>query len=427
MRSFAALRLAAQLLLVSAVLCLLGPFRADWPLFALLPALALLAALAALPLKAAPARLALGLLPALALPLASGLPALIAGGLMTGYCAAFLSVGRFALELWQYRREAVVLIALAAVTALLSNLAAFRGVPPRWLALACGVCALLALRALRMARAASPAWEAAGAGLFLLLPLGGAAAGAAIWAATPLLQYPLRAIGALLGGAAALWSSFWAWLLGSVDSIGDDFFVEESGPVPTLPTQPAMEPGAELPGSSNLRMPELNIPWLTLLAVAAGVALLILALRLLRRGRRAPAANASSDYQWETAPEPSRRPRSRKRSRRGPRTNRDRVRTLYKDYLDFLSGCGVRPAHSETTAEISADAAAVLNETDELLRALYRQARYSDAPITDAELRDAEAQLARLTREENLRSAQTGGAEVASVQTEHTSHEAESR
>ena len=78
MRSFAALRLAAQLLLVSAVLCLFGPFRADWPLFALLPALALLAALAALPVKAAPARLALGLLPALALPLASGLPSLIA-------------------------------------------------------------------------------------------------------------------------------------------------------------------------------------------------------------------------------------------------------------------------------------------------------------------------------------------------------------
>lgn len=403
MRSFAALRLAAQLLLVSAVLCLFGPFRADWPLFALLPALALLAALAALPVKAAPARLALGLLPALALPLASGLPSLIAGGLMAGYCAAYLAAGRFVLELWQYRREAVVLIALAAVTALLSNLAAFRGVPPRWLALACGVCALLALRALRMGRAAPPAWEAAGAGIFLLLPLGGAAAGAAIWAATPLLQYPLRAIGALLGGAAALWSSFWARLLGSVDSIGDDFFVEESGPVPTFPTEPALEPGAEPPGGSNFRMPELEIPWLTLLAVAAGVALLILVLWLLRRGKRAPEKTAASDYQWEAAPESAPRSRLRRRGRRAPKTNRDRLRTLYKEYLVFLSNYGVRPERSETTAEITADASAVLTETDELFRALYRKARYSDAPISDAELREAEALLAQLARDENVR------------------------
>lgn len=403
MRSFAALRLAAQLLLVSAVLCLFGPFRADWPLFALLPALALLAALAALPVKAAPARLALGLLPALALPLASGLPSLIAGGLMTGYCAAFLAAGRFALELWQYRREAAVLIALAAVTALLSNLAAFRGVPPRWLALACGLCVLLALRALRMGRAAPPAWEAAGAGIFLLLPLGGAAAGAAIWAATPLLQYPLRAIGALLGGAAALWSSFWAWLLGSVGTIGDDFYAEESVPVPTLPTMPTAESGAELPGGSDFRLPELHIPWTALLAAAAVLILLILAIRLLRKSKRAAAADASDDLQWEAAPESAPRSRLRRRGRRAPKTNRDRLRTLYKEYLVFLSNYGVRPERSETTAEITADASAVLTETDELFRALYRKARYSDAPISDAELREAEALLARLARDENVR------------------------
>ena len=427
MRSFSALRLAAQLLLASAVLCLLGPFRADWPLFALLSALALPAALAAPRIQAAPGRLALGLLPVLALPLASGLPSLIAGGLMATYCAVFLAFGRFALELWQYRREASVLIVLAAVTALLSNLAAFRGTAPRWMALACCLCALLALRALRMGRTAPSGWEAAGAGIFLLVPLGGAAAGAVLWALTPLLQYPIRAIGALFGGIAAVWSSFWAKLLGSVDSIGDDFFVEESSTLPTLPTSPSLEPGAAAPNGANVRLPELQIPWLSLLAVAAVVGVLFLVLWLLRRGKASSGKDAASAYQWEAAPELTRRPRTRRRSRRSQKTNRDRVRTLYREYLVFLAGCGVRPTRSETTAEISADADAVLKQTDEPLRALYRKARYSDAPLSEAELREAEAQLARLTQEGNVRTTQPEGATTAPGAAEPAAHAAESK
>lgn len=408
MRSFAPLRLAAWLCLASALLCLFAPFRADWPLFALLPAAALAVGLAALPCQKPAARLALGLLPAPLLLLASAWPALIAGALSVLFCAVFLALGRFRTELWQYRQELIALVLLSALLALLSNLSALRSVPSRCMALACVLCAVLALRALRLGRAASPAWEAAGVGSFLLVPAAGAAAGAALWASLPLLQYLVQGLAALFGGAVSLWNSLWTKTLVHVDTIGEDFFEDGYIPYPTdapLPTE-APTP-TQFGGGTELRLPELN--WgrmlLIALAVAAGAALLVLAIRLLRRSKRPdPADSPEEDLQSEAAPAaPVRHGRTRRRKRRAPKSNQARVRALYREYLDYLRLRGLHPDAAATTVEITAASAELLIQSDEPLRELYRKARYSGAELSDEDLRLAGQRLNQLISDENLR------------------------
>lgn len=83
------------------------------------------------------------------------------------------------------------------------------------------------------------------------------------------------------------------------------------------------------------------------------------------------------------------------------------MRAVYRDYLNFLRSKGVSPGPSETTAEISQDASALLLESDESLRALYRRARYSAGAVSPAEVDAAAELLARLKQAENLRSHQS--------------------
>ena len=93
-----------------------------------------------------------------------------------------------------------------------------------------------------------------------------------------------------------------------------------------------------------------------------------------------------------------------RRARRTPKSERERLRAVYRDYLNFLRSKGVSPGPSETTAEISQDASALLIESDESLRALYRRARYSAGAVSPAEVDAAAELLARLKQAENLRS-----------------------
>ena len=60
---------------------------------------------------------------------------------------------------------------------------------------------------------------------------------------------------------------------------------------------------------------------------------------------------------------------------------------------------------SDTTAEISDAASKLFIETDELLRSLYRKARYSSEDVSDEEVEAALDSYNRLTAVENQKSA----------------------
>ena len=404
MRSFAPFRLAAQLFLVAAILCLLAPFRAGWRMFALIPALGLVAAFPAVRCKNALGRAAIGLLPGLALLLASGLPSLIAGALMVAYIAVYLGLGSFSMQLWQYRQEALVLIVLSAVTAMLSNIAAFRGVPPRYLAVGCLCFVILALRALRISRSAAPSWELRQSGAFLVPILGGAALGGVIWLSLPLLSLLMQGVAALLGGVASLWTSFWSWLMGSVE-IKDDFYETAPVPSPIITTEGAeATTDATLPRGSSLNLPKVQLPWGIILGVMAGICLLLWLIWLLRRGSKPTKTEKQREQlQWEDAPDLVQSVRTRKRAKRSPKTNRERLRGVYREYLAYLRAKGVRTGVSATTEEITEASSELLLRTDELLRGLYRRARYSSEEISDEDLRLAEKSLEELLAKENLR------------------------
>lgn len=407
MRSFVSLRLTAQLCLIGAVFCLFAPLRAQWPVFALLPALALAAGLLAAPRSRAFSRLALGLLPALALPAAVSPWGLAAGGVMAVYAAVYLALGRFAPELWQYRREAAFTLALSAVIALLSGLGSARSLISAILSGFGFLGTLLALRARRLAPGASAVWQVRNAVCFALPLAGGAVLGAAVWALLPLLRRLIALFGALLGGAAVLWNTLWSWLMGRVDSVGEDFFEETPFAFPPNRPEPAVETEAVPSGGPAFGLPEVELPrkWiLIVLGVLGAAALLALLIWLLRRGGKAgKPGQVPTDF--SLAPQtqtPTRRPRRRRREKVS--TDRTRIREAYREYLAFLSRSGVRRSPAHTTEEISAGAAAVLTTGDEALRELYRLARYSPAAPTPEQAEAAESLLAELVREENLRS-----------------------
>ena len=408
MRSFDSFRLTAQLCLGSAVFCLFSPFREDWRLFALLCALAFLAGLLAVRCRNPLGRAAIGLLPALALPLASAWLSLAAGGLIVVYSAIHLYFGVFSLPVWKYRIEALVLILLSALLALLSTLAAFRGLPSLFFGLACVCLAILALRGLRLSGNAAPLWEALNAGVNFLPPLIGAAAGCAIWFSLPLLRLLAQGLAALFGSAVSLWNSFWGWLMGGVN-IGDDFHVTEPA---TNPIYGFTEPTDfnPLENATYHSMPKITIPWGYILAAAVAISLVLLVVWLLRGDKEAetPLPKKKDSLRLEDDSDASAsRLSSRKARKRAARSNRERVRALYRQYLLYLRTMGVRPGVSATTADITDASAALLLQTDETLRGLYRRARYGSEEICGEELQLAQEQLRQLLAVDNLRQARS--------------------
>ena len=69
-----------------------------------------------------------------------------------------------------------------------------------------------------------------------------------------------------------------------------------------------------------------------------------------------------------------------------------------------MSVNGVRRGPGCTTEDISRSSSEILaGETDELLRGLYRKARYSEKPISAEEADAAQAALSRLTQDGNIK------------------------
>lgn len=408
MRSFVPLRLCAQLCFFGALVCLFRPFSLMPAAFFLLPVLALIAGFFASGCSRLPGRFAWSLLPALALPAASAdwtVFAFAAAGAV--YAAAFLAMGRFRVELWEYRREALILIFLSLITLFASLVIPLDSTPARILCAACIFFVLPALRSLRLGCLAPGRWQLGNLGLYVGSLAGGVLLGAGLWFTVPLLRYPFEVVIELVGRVFSWlltkWNSVW-------DRVVDDIhFTEPSIPETTSAIEATLseapQAASDKPGPNfNLNLPGLS--WKIILIVLAVVAVILVILSILRRNKTVSEYEESFDILDEEGlpcEDKSRNPRLSRLSRRRAASTRNRLRAIYRNYLKFLRANGISPGSSATTAEISEDASSILIESDELLRGLYRRARYSREEITEADIRAASEALSHLQREENLR------------------------
>lgn len=406
MHSFVSFRLTSHICIYSALLCLFSIFQRSWECFALLIALSLLACFAATNCRSAGLRGLCSLLPLLSLlaPVYHW-AVMVAVGLAVVYLAVFLISGRFSLELWRYRPEVIFLVVASFVLAWVTRLGFEANPVPLPMCLACTVLAFLALRALRLGKTASAGWQLITAGAFFLPVAASAATAGVIWAAWPLLGFVFSKIGAVFGWLIAKGTVLWDKALHGVD-IKDDFFETKETLAAASEEEAAAETFRSITG--NWRLLEKDFPWGIVVLFVLGAALIALIAWLLWRSRPPMGKKFEEGMaEVEVARESGSRRKHRRRSQRP--TNRDMIRSLYRDYLMFLSRHGIMPKRSATTEEITLAAASILTQTDELLRALYRKVRYSTTEPTDEEVARARTLFAQLTQEENLASNRAEG------------------
>ena len=160
MRSFFSFRLSAQLCLVSGLLCTLPVFRGDWRMLVLLALLSFFACCFAVRVSQLGGRLFLGMLPLAVLPLASGTPSLVACGLLAGYAALSLTLGRFTQEHWRYRKEAALTLLVCGLAELLTVVnEPIYNLPSCLFFLAAALGTIVALRSLRIGFAHRIGWQ----------------------------------------------------------------------------------------------------------------------------------------------------------------------------------------------------------------------------------------------------------------------------
>ena len=129
------------------------------------------------------------------------------------------------------------------------------------------------------------------------------------------------------------------------------------------------------------------------------VALLLLVVWLYRRSAKLEKSKPPEElYHTEKSGSGAASSRRQRKARGESLTrNRRRIRAAYRDYLAYLRRNKVVIRKSDTTAEITTLSKAELQKSDEILRGIYRTARYSDEEPDDAAVAAAEAALAVLT------------------------------
>lgn len=406
MRSFTAFRIGAQFCLAASALCLTSPCRENWLMFTVLTALAMLAGFCAARVKQAGLRLLLGLLPALALTQTNDRTCMLFGAGLTLYVAILFTLGRFNLDFRQYRRAAVTTISLGALIALFSlpeitfrmakTSVSLYSVPTRFFVLACMLLTVLAIRAVRVGFKNSLRWELSNPAALAVPAVVGAGIGAILWVTRGFFRVVFEGIAALIGGLFGLLADL---LNRIVSAANPDLDVEEMTTTP-ITTRSNLDVSAV---SDAQRLDEnnylkLNFRWELIFVIAAGIAILVLVVWLLRRGERSTAAYAKEDFVFEKLRDESNRMQRRRRSRRKAKLeNRSKIRLVYREYLSFLYGKGIHFDRSDTTEDVSEQAAPVVSGPDTRLREIYRLARYAEEEPDDQTVAEAEKILARLT------------------------------
>ncbi|MBR0354283.1 MAG: hypothetical protein IJK35_02805 [Oscillospiraceae bacterium] len=399
MRSFFSFRLSAQLCLVSGLLCTLPVFRGDWRMLVLLALLSFFACCFAVRVSQLGGRLFLGMLPLAVLPLASGTPSLVACGLLAGYAALSLTLGRFTQEHWRYRKEAALTLLVCGLAELLTVVnEPIYNLPSCLFFLAAALGTIVALRSLRIGFAHRIGWQLGSP--VAVLSLATLGVGLTVFG-LPLLKTLFLPFGSVLTALLRLLSSGMTAFFRLIFGDANVFEAEAETVVPTVETdwvpetvQPRVtrEDGWLL----SIDVAELG-KWIAFALACA--AMLLLVVWLLRRSVRLEKTKQPvADLREERAQPITAEPRRRRRTRGTEQSrNRRRIRAAYREYLAYLRRNQIDVRTSDTTAEITDRTSAELLQSDETLRSIYRLARYSDAEPDDAAVAAAEAALAALT------------------------------
>ena len=401
MRSYPALRLGAHAFLCAAVLSLFSAFRREQRLLVLVPLLILAAALLAVRLKHGWLRLLIGLAPAAVLFLVpvAGWRGYAAAGGMTAYAAAVLARGEFCPAPDDYRLEAKITLAILGGLTVIAFLCS-SGTVTFGLLICAALLILTALQCLMITASIGPGWRFANFGVLVLVLAFGVGVGFLFRSAVPGF---FRIFRSLAYGVFYLLTTIARWFLGLFrqrETVPEGF--DENA-------LPEMETAVQGGGNSNVQnssqphgtfqVPQ--IPWGEILTVLVVLLLVVLAILLIRRrGQFRPKKRKTVRANEKAKPE---KRSGRRKQQQEPKSNRGRVRFLYSRYLDYLRNHGLRLADSDTTAEISEASSELLLQTDELLRGLYRKARYSSEEIDDADIRAAEDSFFRLLAQDNLK------------------------
>ena len=392
MKSMASYRITALSCFYFALISLVSPFRASLLVTAVTAGLILVASFLAVRFEKPAVRLTFFILPLIWVVMVALVDwpqlALTAAGcalpVLAG--AATLLLGRDMKELWRYRREFLILTGISALVLVASVNPLIYSTPTCIFIGAFLLFGILALRAGRAGQMKSSRWQAGSAGL-LLLPILGAAG-----------------VGTLLRvGFSALMD----WLRNLFVDSGVPM-VSHATPSPILTDhhvrRPALETTTGTPVPYDKVEDLTQKPFLTqvkamdwkwiLLGLVLLVALVILLKMLLGNKDKVKAQEEG----LEMAVENESGGRGRRRRRRWLRddSNNEKVRELYRQYLNYLRVKGVSLDQSETSEDVSEEAMDITGD-DAVLREIYRKARY-DRPgaVTDEELAQAQAAYRRL-------------------------------
>ena len=397
MRSFPPLRVTAHICLVSALLCMISPFRENWQMFAALAGLMLVGVFVAVRVRQAWARLLLAVLPALALLLAANATCLIAGAALTIYGIVFVAANRMDMDVWKFRREAIWEIVLCSIIAMLSPWTIFHSPAARGFVVSCVFLLILALRALKMQRQSTIGWELGNLGLLAFPATGGAVVGAILWVIFPLIQRLTSLLAPIYVALLHVWNLLMDRLVEPLRNMEDASGENWTGEMPTT-FEGYMESQARYTTPPTvIRLPKFDSLGKWIFAAIALTAIILLVVYLLRKGRRLKAPAVETEEFTIELDREDRGRKKRRKSRRGAMSNRLKIRTVYREYLVFLRRHGAWVKERDTTADISDVAASALHESDEQLRRLYRLARYGAAEPDDRAVEEARKALHRLT------------------------------
>ncbi len=310
------------------------------------------------------------------------------------FAALRLTVGRFSVPYWAYRREFAVLTFAAVLASLLA--AAGLGHPSLiGFAAASVLLGVYSLRVIRLGTPEEPRWGAYSA-LELALPFGAATGlSALLWLFFCGVYYVLEWIAGLfwVPSAPARQSSDPVAELPHLQySIAPTPYGSGQAVYEELPPEP--QTPAEPEGTDLVRLLPPYVWLIIILAVLLAAGLLIwLCLRRRKVARRA----AGTGEDAETG-----RARRGRRGKTAALSPEKRIRAVYRSYLRFLQLRGQVIRGSDTSQDVLAASAVCGSGEDEReLRAVYLAARYGDgAALAEADALRAEELFRNIRGEE---------------------------
>lgn len=402
MKRVAALRITGDICFFYAIVSLLPMFEPFKRSMALFVPLCLLVALVAVGVGSAPLRFLLSLVPGACFLLSEFSLPLIVPVLPWVYFILYVTLGRFGMEISDYRRAfrwmlliGALLVTAYAVSAALYGSGAVPLASIAYLAayLLLGVCAL---RWMQMGTGMDARWQ--GTNLLVILTVLVAAAVVGVVAyelfihSQPILLFLIAPVQALL-----------KWLYGLFNH-GENVQHAVQNPVPdkadmTLPKAvPVFEEGLthkyeEAGYVVSHRLADRLVSIGAFLILAFLVFIIVwLIVKLVRRG--VEYAEGPRDYEATEEGGPVRR----RRKNRTPQVygRAQTVRMLYRQYLEYLKENGLKRTVSDTSEEIMAESARISAGSapeEETLRSVYLKARYSAAKVTDEDVAAARRSL----------------------------------